>query len=66
MILTTCYFILRVMKCVCPECKNDINLSRYPKLAVKHVIECETCGITLEVLSMVGGEVKTDIVDEGK
>lgn len=54
------------MKCTCPECKNDINLSKYPGLAVSHVIECETCGITLEVMDMKNDEVKTEIVDEGK
>ena len=54
------------MKCTCPECKNDINLSNYPGVAVGHVIECETCGITLEVRDMAGEEVKTEIVDEGK
>lgn len=54
------------MKCVCPECKNDIDMSKHPKLAVGHVIECETCGIVLEVRSIDNGEVKTEIVDEGK
>lgn len=54
------------MKCICPECKNDINLSKYPDLALGHVIECETCGITLEVTFMTSDEVKTEIVDEGK
>lgn len=54
------------MKCVCPECKNDIDLSRYPKLEIGHVIECGTCGITLEVREMADGEAKTEIVDEGK
>lgn len=54
------------MKCVCPECKNDIDVSKYPKLAVLHVIECNTCGIMLEVRAMEGGVVMTEIVDEGK
>ena len=54
------------MNCICPECKNEINLAPYATLAVNHVIECSTCGITLEVLSMEGGIVKTEIVDEGK
>ncbi len=30
------------------------------------VIECETCGILLEVISIVEGVVTTEIVDEGK
>lgn len=54
------------MKCICPECKNEISLSKHPKLEVGHVIECETCGILLEVIAIVNNEVKTEIVDEGK
>ena len=54
------------MKCICPECKNDINLSRYPKIASGNVIECDVCGITLVVRGVDGGEVFTEIVDEGK
>lgn len=54
------------MKCVCPECKNDIDLTRYPKLEVENVIECDTCGITLGVTDVDGEDVKTEIVDEGK
>lgn len=54
------------MKCVCPECKNDIDLSKHPKIAKGYVIECPTCGIVLEVLEMNSNEVKTEIVDEGK
>ncbi|MFA6095440.1 MAG: hypothetical protein WC767_01200 [Candidatus Paceibacterota bacterium] len=54
------------MKCTCPECKNDIDMSKYPGAENGHVIECETCGIMLEVRSMDGDEVVTEIVDEGK
>jgi lysine biosynthesis protein LysW len=54
------------MKCICPECKNGINLEKYKDLSIKHIIECESCGITLEVLSIDNGEVKTEIVSEGK
>ena len=54
------------MKCICPECKNDIDVSKHPKLAVGYVIECDTCGIMLEVRTMDGGVVTTEIVDEGK
>lgn len=54
------------MKCVCPECKNDIDLSKHPKMAVGHVIECDICGILLEVRQMKAGRVETEIVDEGK
>lgn len=54
------------MKCICPECKNDINMNAHPDTAVGHVIECETCGIMLEVRSIDNGVVTTEIVDEGK
>jgi DNA-directed RNA polymerase subunit RPC12/RpoP len=52
--------------CVCPECKNTVDLSRYPNLAPGMVIECNHCGMTLLVKEIKDGDVKTDIVDEGK
>lgn len=54
------------MHLVCPECKNDIDLARYPNMAVGQVIECQMCGITLAVNSIEGEEVQAEIVDEGK
>lgn len=55
------------LQCNCPECKNDIDLSRYPNLAIGMIIECDICGITLEVRAMEDdGTVGTEIVDEGK
>jgi DNA-directed RNA polymerase subunit RPC12/RpoP len=55
------------MLCVCPECKNPIDLSRYPNLAAGMVIECNHCGMTLLVKEIAAdGAVKTEIVDEGK
>ncbi len=54
------------MTCICPECKNEINLTCYPKIAVGNVIECDVCGITLSVRGIEGNEVYTEIVDEGK
>jgi hypothetical protein len=54
-------------KLVCPECKNDVDLSRYPNLAVGMIVECNHCGMTLSVKEIAeNGEVKTEIVDEGK
>jgi ribosomal protein L37AE/L43A len=53
-------------KIVCPECKNDVDLSRYPNLAVGMIVECNHCGMTLSVKEIVSGDVKTEIVDEGK
>jgi DNA-directed RNA polymerase subunit RPC12/RpoP len=50
---------------VCPECKNNVDLSRYPGLAAGTVVECNHCGMTLAVKE-VGAEVKAEIVDEGK
>ncbi|MDE1975242.1 MAG: hypothetical protein KGI49_01890 [Patescibacteria group bacterium] len=54
------------VECVCPECKNTVDLSRYPNLAVGMVIECNHCGMTLLVKNLANGIVETDIVDEGK
>jgi len=55
------------MLCVCPECKNTLDLSRYPNLAAGMVIECNHCGMTLLVKEIAtDGNVKTEIVDEGK
>jgi DNA-directed RNA polymerase subunit RPC12/RpoP len=54
------------LACVCPECKNTINLSRYPNLLVGMVIECDHCGMTLLVKGIENAIVNTEIVDEGK
>jgi DNA-directed RNA polymerase subunit RPC12/RpoP len=54
------------LECICPECKNTINLSRYPNLIVGMVIECDHCGMTLLVKEIKGASVLTEIVDEGK
>ena len=52
-------------KMTCPECKNEVDLSKYPNLTVGMVVECNHCGMTLEVKEL-GPEIKTEIVDEGK
>lgn len=54
------------MKLICPECKNDVDLSRYPNLEVGHVLECQMCGITLLVRSISGEQVEAEVMDEGK
>jgi len=54
------------MKLTCPECKNEVNLSHYPDLALDQVIECDICGISLLVADIKDDEVKAEIVDEGK
>lgn len=52
---------------ICPECKNSVDLSRYPNVAPGMVIECNHCGMTLLVKEIESsGNIKTDIVDEGK
>lgn len=51
---------------ICPECKNEINLEQ-ETLAESDVIECEMCGITLEVGSIDGdGGFEVSIVEEEK
>ena len=54
------------LRCVCPECKNDVALTRYPNVAVGMVIECNHCGMTLLVKEIVNDMIQTEIVDEGK
>lgn len=54
------------MKSQCPECKNDIDLSRYPSVKEGMIIECNHCGITLLVKSTADEMISTEIVDEGK
>lgn len=53
------------MKLVCPECKNDIDLTNYSDLADGHIVECNHCGITLEVKEADDNYVAV-VVDEGK
>lgn len=52
-------------KLICPECKNDVDLSRYPNLAAGMVVECNHCGMTLAIKEL-GSDIKSEIVDEGK
>ncbi len=52
--------------CTCPECKNTVDLARYPNVAVGTVIECNRCGVTLEAKKIENGMISTEIVDEGK
>ncbi|MES3031594.1 MAG: hypothetical protein V4697_04270 [Patescibacteria group bacterium] len=54
------------MKSICPECKNSIDLARYPEITTGMIIECNHCGITLLVKNIEGESVSTEIVDEGK
>ena len=54
------------MKSICPECKNNIDISRYPSINEGMVIECNHCGMTLLVKDIEDGDISTEIVDEGK
>lgn len=54
------------MKLVCPECKNEINFPNASELSVGSVLECNTCGITLEVEGINGQKAKLEVIDEGK
>ncbi len=53
------------MKLICPECKNEVDLSPFPDLQPKQVVECNVCGISL-LVTEVGEEVVAEIIDEGK
>lgn len=54
------------MRLVCPECKNDVDLSNYPNLDKEQVIECNVCGISLLITDMESDIIKAEVVDEGK
>lgn len=55
-----------IMKLTCIECKNDVDLTSHADLAVGNVIECQMCGITLEVTKIDGEVLEAEIVEEGK
>ena len=51
---------------MCPECKNELNLER-DTLVKGDVVECEQCGMTLEVTEIdAQGNFNTVIVEEEK
>ncbi len=54
------------MKSNCPECRNDVDLRRYPSVKEGMVIECNHCGMTLLIKGIQGQTISTEIVDEGK
>lgn len=54
------------MKLICPECKNEVDLSGYTDFAVGHAVECQMCGITLKISAIDEDKVQADIMDEGK
>jgi len=51
---------------ICPECKNNIDLSHYSSINCGMVIECNHCGITLLIKEIIDENIVTEIVDEGK
>jgi len=51
---------------ICPECKNNINFSDLSEIKEGSIIECDTCGITLEVAGIEGDNVSLEVIDEGK
>lgn len=53
------------MRLICPECKNEVDLTNYPTINQGSIVECNHCGITLEV-SEVGENLVSEVVDEGK
>jgi len=55
------------MELVCPECKNNVDLSLHLDIAPGDIVECNMCGITLGVVSIDEDKhIKTEIADEGK
>lgn len=56
----------QVELCICPECKNPVDLVRYPNITKGMVIECNHCGMTLLIKDINNGSVSTEIIDAGK
>ena len=54
------------MHLVCPECKNEVDLSTYGKVSKDQVVECNVCGISLLIITIEGEDVLAEVVDEGK
>lgn len=54
------------MQLLCPECKNEVDLTDYPDVFPEQIVECNVCGITLMVKDISGETVVADVVDEGK
>jgi uncharacterized Zn finger protein len=52
--------------CICPECKNSVDLSKYSGISNGTIIECNHCGMVLSVRDILSDKIITDIVDEGK
>ncbi len=57
---------LNLMKLVCPECKNEVDLMSYPNLKKDDIVECSMCGITLQVSESGDSGWVGVVVDEGK
>lgn len=50
----------------CPECKNELEYER-ATLTIGEAVECEQCGMTLEVTTVdANGNFETVIVEEEK
>jgi len=54
------------MKLICPECKNDVDLTSYVDIEDGVVVECDSCGMTLEIKDCESDPIKVEIVEEGK
>lgn len=54
------------MQSVCPECKNDIDLTPFEPLQMEDMLECDMCGISLMVAQIDGDSVQLEVADEGK
>lgn len=50
----------------CPECKNDVDLSSYGEITLGQIVECDSCGITLEITDVASDKFGAEIADEGK
>lgn len=48
----------------CPECKNSLNLE--DSVATGDVVECEFCGVELEMTNVEGDTLEFEMIEEEK
>lgn len=54
------------MNLICPECKNLVDLTSYSEVHLEDIIECNMCGITLQISAVHTDTLDAEVVDEGK
>ena len=56
----------RMKNLTCPECKNEVDHAMYGEITLGQIVECDSCGITLEITEVGDEKLEAEIADEGK